>query len=119
MKIKAAIAVLVLVVGFFVAWTIPERSASADVPGLESLAASGTATPNAITTLGVSCSSGKKALGGGFEVDTSGLVQVIASGPNGASGTGDNAGGWVIAVKSVGTSASNIHVWVVCATIGA
>jgi hypothetical protein len=93
--------------------------ASADVPGLETKVASGTANANSIKTLAVGCSTGKKALGGGFEVDTSGDVQVIASAPNGATGDGsDNGSGWVGAYKNNSGTAKTVWTWVVCASIG-
>lgn len=114
--IAATAAACAVVITLVVAGSAP---ASADVPGLETKVASGTANANSIKSLGVSCSTGKKALGGGFEVDTSGDVQVLSSTPNGATGDGsDNGSGWLAQLKNNSGTAKTVWVWVVCASIG-
>lgn len=114
--IAAAAAASAVVITLVVAGSAP---ASADVPGLETKVAQGTANANSGKTLAVSCSSGKQALGGGFTAPSSGAVQVIASVPIGATGDGsDNGWGWVVEFRNTDGSAQSVSVAVVCATIG-
>lgn len=90
--------------------------AYADIPGLTTLATSGTAAPNTVTSLGISCPTGEVAVSGGVEVPTNGTVQIIASMSNGAYGSGNNGWGWVGAFNNTSSSSQTISVEVVCAT---
>lgn len=99
----------------------PQGPAGANgVSGLETRVASGAADAESIKSIAVSCSSGKRALGGGFEFSNPGAdVNIVASTPTGASGSGtDNATGWVAEFNNHETTTKNVSVWVVCATVG-
>lgn len=114
--VLALAAVAVMALSFAVA---SSGVATADVPGLETKIAQGTANANSSKTLAVSCTTGKKALGGGFTVPSTGVVQVIASVPIGATGDGsDNGWGWVAEFRNDTGSAQSVSVAVVCTTIG-
>jgi hypothetical protein len=93
--------------------------AYADVPGIETIANSGSVAANSVSGFSTSCSSGKAALGGGVEVPPSGVVQIIASEPIGANGNDStNAWGWSGQFKNTDSTAHTVYVWVVCATVG-
>ena len=91
------------------------------VSGLETKVASGAANASSYKSLAVSCSSGKKALGGGVDtgVAAAGLIDILTTAPSGATGDGsDNGAGWLGAFFNNDSQARTVYVWVVCATIG-
>jgi hypothetical protein len=70
--------------------------------------------PGGTTDVTVSCSAGKKVLGGGFNIETPDDVKIFASDPSDGHGNLISTG-WHVMVKNSGTVARQTTVIAVCA----
>jgi hypothetical protein len=96
------------------------KIAWADVPGLETKTQQATAGAKSVKDLAVACSSGKRALGGGYNVPFSApALRTTASSPQILANGDPNAGGWIAEFVNDGDTSVSVNVWVICATIGA
>ena len=71
--------------------------------------------PGAVAKVKVVCPSGKKVLGGGFNIETPDDVRVYASDPTDGQGNIVN-NGWRVMVRNEGTAARQTTAIAICAT---
>ncbi len=84
------------------------------ISGYEIVAHQEFLTPGTFANVHVECPSGKKVLGGGFDIETPADVKVFASEPSDGQGNFIDHG-WTVTVQNLGTSVRQTTVSAVCA----
>jgi hypothetical protein len=101
--------------------TGPQGPAGADgVSGRETEQANATALAGQSRSVAVTCSSGKRALGGGFDTGLAqpGLIDVLTSAPQFSGPGGSETTGWIATFFNNDTQDHTVTVFLICATSG-